>query len=61
MTGMCQRELADVVIATKRRERGDAARDAQDRTHLHRGIINADRCMLLQPAAGRVTHRHRRN
>jgi hypothetical protein len=36
--------------------RGDAALNAQDRTHLHRAIINADRCMLLQPAAGRATH-----
>jgi hypothetical protein len=56
MTGTCQFELADVVIATKRSEHGDAARDAQDRTHLHRAIINADRCMLRSrpPAASRI-------
>jgi ribosomal protein S12 methylthiotransferase accessory factor len=28
---MCQLELADAVIATKRSERGDAALNAQDR------------------------------
>jgi ribosomal protein S12 methylthiotransferase accessory factor len=33
---MCQPELADAVIATKRRERGDAALNAQDHTHLRR-------------------------
>jgi hypothetical protein len=36
--------------------RGDAALNAQDRTHLHRAIINADRCMLRSrpPAASRI-------
>ncbi len=53
ITEMCQLELADVVIATKRSERGDAAPNTQDRTHLRRAIINADQCMLLQPVAGR--------
>jgi ribosomal protein S12 methylthiotransferase accessory factor len=56
ITEMCQLELADAVIATKRRERGDAALNAQDRTHLRRAMINADRCALLQPIAGPVTH-----
>ena len=42
-------ELADAIVATKRSERGDAALNAQDRTHLRRAMINADHCMLLQP------------
>ena len=41
---MCQLELADAVIAAKRSERGDAALNAQDRIHLHRATIDADRC-----------------
>lgn len=53
---MCQLELADAVVATKRSERGDAALNAQDRTHLRRAMINADRCALLQPVAGCATH-----
>lgn len=56
ITEMCQLELADAVIATKRSERGDAALNAQDRTHLRRAMINADRCALLQPVAGPATH-----
>ena len=51
ITEMCQLELADAVIATKRSERGDTALNAQDRTHLRRAMIDADRCVLLQPAA----------
>ena len=53
---LCQGELADAVVATKRSERGDAALNAQDRNHLQRAMINADRCALLQPASERATH-----
>jgi ribosomal protein S12 methylthiotransferase accessory factor len=53
---MCQIELADSVVATKRSERGDAALNAQDRTHLRRATINADQCILLQPIPERATH-----
>jgi ribosomal protein S12 methylthiotransferase accessory factor len=56
ITEMCQLELANAVISTKRRERGDAALNAQDRTHLRRTMINADRCALLQPVAGLAAH-----
>ncbi len=56
ITEMCQIELADAVISTKRREHGDAALNAQDRTHLRRAMINADQCALLQPVAGPATH-----
>ena len=53
---MCQVELADAVVATKRSERGDAVLNAQDRIHLQRAMINADQCMLLQPVAECGTH-----
>jgi len=53
---MCQIELADSVVATKRSERGDAALNAQDRIHLRRAMINADQCILLQPIAERASH-----
>src|SRR5256884_4602782 len=53
---MCQHELADAVVATKRRERGDDALNAQDRTHLHRAAINAHQCRLLQPVAEYAAH-----
>ncbi|WP_291856067.1 YcaO-like family protein [Bradyrhizobium sp.] len=53
---MCQLELADAVVATKRRERGDGALNAQDRTHLRRAAINADQCRLLQPVSEPATH-----
>lgn len=56
ITELCQLELADAVIATKRSERGDAALNAQDRTHLRRAMINADQCALLQPTAGPASH-----
>jgi len=46
---MCQLELADVVVATKRNERGDDALNAQDRIHLQRAAIHVDRCKLLHP------------
>ncbi|MEH2503944.1 ribosomal protein S12 methylthiotransferase accessory factor [Bradyrhizobium sp. AZCC 1578] len=53
---MCQLELADIVVATKRRERGDDALNAQDRIHLQRAAINADECRLLQPVAECAAH-----
>ena len=56
ITEMCQLELADSVVATKRSERGDGALNTQDRTHLRRAMINADQCILLQPVAERATH-----
>lgn len=56
ITELCQLELADAVIATKRSERGDAALNAQDRTHLRRAMIDADQCALLQPVAGPASH-----
>jgi ribosomal protein S12 methylthiotransferase accessory factor len=53
---MCQLELADAVVATKRREHGDDALNAQDRIHLQRAAINADQCRLLQPVAEQADH-----
>lgn len=53
---MCQLELADAVVAAKRRERGDDALNATDRIHLQRAAINADRCRLLQPVAEYAAH-----
>ena len=53
---MCQLELADAVVATKRSERGDDALNAQDRNHLQRAAINAGQCRLLQPAAECAAH-----
>jgi ribosomal protein S12 methylthiotransferase accessory factor len=53
---MCQLELADAVVVTKRSERGDGALNAQDRIHLQRAMIDADRCKLLQPVAECATH-----
>ncbi len=38
-----------------RGERGDAALNAQDRTHLRRVMINVDQCALLRPVAGPAT------
>ncbi|WP_028351059.1 YcaO-like family protein [Bradyrhizobium murdochi] len=55
---MCQLELADSVVATKRSERGDDALNAQDRIHLQRAAINADECKLLQPVAECAAHLH---
>jgi len=52
----CQLELADAVVATKYNERGDAALNAKDRTHLRRAMINADQCALLQRVAGPAAH-----
>ena len=53
---MCQLELADAVVATKRSERGDDALNAQDRIHLQRAAIDADHCRLLQPVAEYADH-----
>lgn len=53
---MCQGELADVIVAAKRSERGDDALNAQDRIHLQRAAINAGQCPLLQPVAGEAGH-----
>jgi ribosomal protein S12 methylthiotransferase accessory factor len=53
---MCQGELADVIVAAKRSERGEAALNAQDRIHLQRSAINADQCRLLQPVAEQAAH-----
>ena len=53
---MCQLELADIVVAAKRRERGDDALNAQDRIHLRRAAIDADRCTLLHPVAEHAAH-----
>src|SRR5947199_300658 len=53
---MCQLELADAVVATKRSERGDDALNAQDRIHLQRAAIDADQCRLLQPVAEYADH-----
>jgi ribosomal protein S12 methylthiotransferase accessory factor len=53
---MCQLELADAVVATKRSERGDEALNAQDRIHLQRAAIDANQCRLLQPVAEYAAH-----
>ena len=55
---MCQGELAYAVVEAKRRERGDAALNARDRTHLQRATtVNVDHCALLHPVSGEVEHR----
>jgi ribosomal protein S12 methylthiotransferase accessory factor len=54
---MCQIELAHAVVEAKRRERGEAALNPRDRVHRRRAtLIDADRCPLLQPVAGRAEH-----
>ncbi len=54
---MCQIELALAVAEAKVRERGEAALNAQDRIHRRRAtILNADRCLLLQPGPERSQH-----
>ncbi|NOJ47076.1 YcaO-like family protein [Bradyrhizobium archetypum] len=53
---MCQLELADAVVATKRSGGSDNALNAQDRIHLQRAAINADRCRLLHPLAEYAAH-----
>ena len=54
---LCQIELAQAVVEAKRRERGEAALNERDRSHLQRATaINADSCALLHPASGEVEH-----
>ncbi len=54
---MCQIELAHAVVEAKCSERGEAALNERDRIHRRRAtLINADRCLLLQPAAERAEH-----
>jgi ribosomal protein S12 methylthiotransferase accessory factor len=54
---MCQSELAHAVVEAKCRERGEAALNERDRTHRRRAtMLNADRCLLLQPALERTQH-----
>ena len=54
---MCQGELAHAVVEAKLRERGEAALNVRDRIH-RRGatMLNADRCLLLQPGPERAWH-----
>ena len=54
---MCQGELAHAVVEAKCRERGEAALNARDRLHRHHAtMLNADRCLLLQPTSGSSRH-----
>jgi ribosomal protein S12 methylthiotransferase accessory factor len=54
---MCQIELAHAVVEAKCRERGENALNQRDRVHRRRAtMINADRCLLLQPAGERLKH-----
>jgi ribosomal protein S12 methylthiotransferase accessory factor len=54
---MCQIELADAVVESKRRERGDSALNPVDRAHLQRATtINADECRLMHPLPERAEH-----
>jgi ribosomal protein S12 methylthiotransferase accessory factor len=54
---MCQGELAHVVVEAKLRERGEAALNVRDRIHRRRAtMLNADRCLLLQPGPERSRH-----
>ena len=54
---MCQIELAYAVVEAKCRERGEAALNERDRVHRRRAtMINADRCLLLQPVAEPSEH-----
>jgi ribosomal protein S12 methylthiotransferase accessory factor len=51
---MCQGELAHAVVEAKLRERGEAALNARDRIHRQLAtMLNADRCLLLQPGPER--------
>jgi ribosomal protein S12 methylthiotransferase accessory factor len=51
---MCQLELAHAIVEAKCRERGEAALNERDRTHRRRAtMLNADRCLLLQPSPER--------
>jgi ribosomal protein S12 methylthiotransferase accessory factor len=54
---MCQGELAHAVVEAKLRERGEAALNARDRIHRRAAtMLNADRCLLLQPGPERSRH-----
>lgn len=54
---LCQIELALAVVEAKRRERGDAALNARDRSHLQRATaIDANVCLLLHPVPGNPEH-----
>jgi ribosomal protein S12 methylthiotransferase accessory factor len=54
---MCQGELAHAVVEAKLRERGEAALNARDRVHRRRAtMLNADRCLLLQPGPEHPRH-----
>jgi ribosomal protein S12 methylthiotransferase accessory factor len=54
---MCQGELAHAVVEAKCRERGEAALNARDHLHRrHARMLNADRCLLLQPVPERSRH-----
>jgi ribosomal protein S12 methylthiotransferase accessory factor len=54
---MCQIELAHAVVEAKCRESGEAALNPRDLVHRRRAtLIDADRCPLLQPVAGRAEH-----
>jgi ribosomal protein S12 methylthiotransferase accessory factor len=54
---MCQIELAHAVVEAKCRERGENALNQRDRVHRRRAtMINADHCVLLQPAGERPKH-----
>jgi ribosomal protein S12 methylthiotransferase accessory factor len=54
---MCQIELAHAVVEAKCRERGENALNQRDRVHRRRAtMINADHCVLLQPAGERARH-----
>jgi ribosomal protein S12 methylthiotransferase accessory factor len=54
---MCQGELAYAVVEAKLRERGEAALNSRDLNHRRRAtILNADRCLLLQPGPERSQH-----
>ena len=54
---MCQIELAHAVVDAKLRERGEAALNERDRIHQRRAtMLNADRCLLLQPGPERARH-----
>jgi ribosomal protein S12 methylthiotransferase accessory factor len=46
---MCQMELANQIVETKRRARGESALNSVDRNHLRRARLNAGSCALLQP------------
>ncbi len=54
---MCQLELALAVVEAKCRESGQAALNKRDQDHRRRAtMIDADRCLLLQPLPERKQH-----